>query len=248
VAALTLAGCVGHTEFATEIGSTSATVHGVGMAGPEGTDVYFEYWPTADPASRLETPHRSVDPGASGVFDEPVEGLEPETGYSFRICGDEDGRVVCAQTLRFETSRDNVHAWGATATEGPVDNLWDRIDFGVFSGPQGERPTGRAYNRSIVTTDPFPLISEWGSLTDENITCLEVDGNVAVVGFTNDDFVSTQNFALLEDRGPTGSGLDMFMSLPNDFFSRERTDCSMPLPQPFPARPLDYGEIAISDN
>jgi hypothetical protein len=177
-----------------------------------------------------------------------VAGLEPETSYSFRICGEEDGTVVCAQTLRFATSHDNVHAWGATATNQPVDNRWDRIDFGVFSGPAGEDPSGRAFNRSIVFADPVPLIAEWGSQTVDTITCLEVSGNTAVVGFTNTDFFSTQSFALLEDRGPTGSGLDVFMSLPNDFFSREPSDCSMPLPQFFPARPLEYGEIAISDN
>ena len=251
LAALALPGCAGYTEFATDIGRSSATLNGGGTAGSGGTDVYFEYWPTGTPADRLETPRRSVGPGARGAFQATVAELQVDTSYSFRLCGREGTRVLCAQTRRFVTGADNVSAWGKTrqASPGETPYVWDRIDSQAFSGPTGLNPTGRFYNRLIVVSRPPP--STMGSLTEDNVTCVKVQGRTAVVGFKDPGASGEQNFALLEDNGPSGSGQDRYQALPNSFFNRQPIDCSLPLPEPL-GRPETLapgaGDVAISDN
>ena len=251
LAALALPGCAGYTEFATDIGRSSATLNGGGVAGSGGTDVYFEYWPTATPADRLETPRRSVGPGARGAFQAAVTELQVDTSYTFRLCGREGARVLCAQTRRFVTGADNVSAWGKTreASPGETPYVWDRIDSQATSGPTGLNPTGRFFNRLIVVSRPPP--STMGSLTEDNVTCVKVQGRTAVVGFRDPGASGEQNFALLEDNGPSGSGQDRYQALPNSFFNRQPTDCSLPLPEPLGrAETLapGAGDVAISDN
>ncbi len=112
LAGLSVTGCAGYTEFATDIGHSSATLNGGGVAGPSGTVVYFEYWPTAEPGAKLETPRRAIGAAARGPFEARVTDLDADTSYSFRLCGQEDAVVICAQTRRFVTGADNVFAWG----------------------------------------------------------------------------------------------------------------------------------------
>ncbi len=251
LAVLALPGCAGYTEFATDIGRTSATLNGGGTAGPDGTDAYFEYWPTADPGDRLETPRRPVQAGAQGAFEADVSELNVNTSYSFRICGQEGPRVICAQTRRFITGADTVHAWGRTreASAGETPFVWSGIDAEASSTPTGANAAGRVFNR--VTIVSSGMTTPFGSLTEETVTCVNVQGNTAFVGFRDPGASGGLNFALLEDHGPTGSGLDRFISLPNVFINREPTDCSEPFPEPF-GRPETLapgaGDVAISDN
>jgi hypothetical protein len=243
MAASALAGCVGQTEFATGVSDTAATFHARGEAGPSGTDVYFEYWPASDPTARQETPHRSVGPKVAGPFDEPVDDLDSSTAYAYRVCGEEGaGAPLCAQVRTLRTSGDSVQAWGAAST--PDDAFrWDRIDLNAFSSAFGGSPSGRVFDRVTVRGNPLPFSQ--GSLTDDNVTCVNVDGKVAVVGFTDQD--GTQNFVGLEDNGPAGSNQDSYFALPNDFYNRTPTDCSIPLTAVLGPVTMRYGDVAISD-
>jgi hypothetical protein len=241
--ALFVSGCVGTTTFATGVGRTEATLNGTGTTGPSGTDVYFEYWPTANAAAKVETSHRAIGPNVSGPIREHVGDLADDTRYSFRLCGVEDARVVCAQTRQFETGHANVQAWGETERA----TFWfQRIDVDVVSGPGGEDPSGHATNVGRLANQA-PLL--WGSKSP-NVTCLHVEGNTAVVGFTNpgETGENHQSFALLQDNGASGSGKDEFLSFPNGFFHRQPDDCSLPLQgAPGAPVPLAQGDIAISD-
>jgi hypothetical protein len=70
VAALTAAilgvtGCYGQTDLATNSGPTSATLNARGTANSGPVVPYFEYWKTATPRAKLQTPIRIIAPGAT---------------------------------------------------------------------------------------------------------------------------------------------------------------------------------------
>ena len=90
------------------------------------------------------------------------------------------------------------------------------------SGPSGENPTGTA----SWTVCAFP-----GCLGDSgSITCLAVDGNVAIVGFRRDAF--TQSVARVLDGGP-GPGDDSYSVVTYlSRFELPAPDCSSFPPQP----------------
>jgi hypothetical protein len=231
-------GCAGYTEFATNVGNTTATLNGGGTAGAGGTDVYFEYWPTASPGAKRETVRRDVPGGAGGPFRQDVTGLEDDTAYSFRLCGSESDLVVCAQTRTFATGQDNVQAWGATSADPSVAFLrWQDIDLSVLSGPLGETPTGSGFARGFVNGRPTEVRFDYDA-----VSCIEVDGNVADIGFP--DFSGNVAYARLEDNGPSGSGTDRFGWLGDD---RSPPGCSTTREFPIMG-PLTTGDIAISDN
>jgi hypothetical protein len=89
--ALVLAGCPsGHTQVATEITDTAATLNGTGNPDGVRTDYWFQYGTTT--AYGNETPHRD---GGSGTepqnVSERVTGLSPSTTYHFRLVAQPDG-------------------------------------------------------------------------------------------------------------------------------------------------------------
>ena len=92
------------------------------------------------------------------------------------------------------SAQDSVVAFGDS---GPFTNL----DINVTSGPNGENPTGHAF--VSIGSDRFISAS---------ITCLEVNGNTAVVGGTLEPnpFGIVGFLETLVDNGPAGSGLDTF--------------------------------------
>jgi hypothetical protein len=69
------------TEPATDVGATSATLHGT-VDGPA-TNVHFEYGTTASPGYGLATPKQEVT--AAGDVSATVSGLTGETEYHYRI-------------------------------------------------------------------------------------------------------------------------------------------------------------------
>ncbi|MGA8804582.1 MAG: hypothetical protein WB866_07825, partial [Solirubrobacterales bacterium] len=76
--------------------------------GPAST--YFEYWKSADPANKLTTPVRNWPAGASAPFGELVQHLSPSTAYSFRLCGNDQGKSpICVTTKQFTTGVARSH-------------------------------------------------------------------------------------------------------------------------------------------
>jgi hypothetical protein len=102
VVALACAGCYGSTEPATDIGLHGAHLHGAGTANNGPAGVFFQLWPSAFPARVQETRHVDVPDGTSGPFSRSTEvQLALDTEYSFRLCADEGGGPICAQTRTF---------------------------------------------------------------------------------------------------------------------------------------------------
>jgi hypothetical protein len=63
-------------------------------------------------------------------------------------------------------------------TQGLVNLEWH--DVGATSGPSGQNASGRVF---LYSESPSGAIQVFGSPTVDNVTCLGVQGNVAVVGF-----------------------------------------------------------------
>jgi hypothetical protein len=254
LAAIALAGCYGETDLATNIDENAATLNSRGTTNNGPANAFFEYWKTATPGTKLTTPAKAIPGGVSGPFSQRVSGLDPHTSYSFRLCGADQssgGSPVCAQTRSFITGRASVQAYGDTfAPYG--ENGWDRIDVNVAAGPAGGNPIGRVsarfYNAEVGPPGgvAFPI----GSATEENVTCIAVQGNVAVVGFLQIPSwegvapYSDQQFAYIVDGGPAGSGQDRFAATLNTE-DRDPTDCTIPA-NPAANSPLRKGEAAVS--
>jgi len=248
--ALVAVGC-GQTDFATNVGETSATLNGTITTYSEGeaTSVHFEYWKTFDSSVRHQTPSRTVT--GTGPVSETVTPLAADTHYSYRLCGTEgDGPVVCSQTRTFATGRDSVQAYGETEEYGsaPRHQVVD-IDVDALEGESAQPPLGRAYFR-FGTAGGFGVVwAPVGSKSGPNITCLSVNGNEATVGVRDDQNPVTslrQTFVRAVDGGPLGSGLDRFeLFIPPSDDPRAPTDCS-PLPA-FGQFELIKGEVAVND-
>ena len=105
--ALVGAGCYGDTDEASNVGGHAATLnfHGKANSGPAYT--YFEYWKTAEPNNKLKTPTRNWPAGAEGSFWERPQHLSEQTGYAYRLCGNDQGKwpPACASTKQFTTGR-----------------------------------------------------------------------------------------------------------------------------------------------
>jgi hypothetical protein len=101
--------------------------------------------------------------------------------------------VPAAGAVAQTPAGDSVQASGST-------NTWSGIDISAQSGPSGENPSGHV------------TVSGLGGQPDP-VTCLQVNGNTAYVGFRN-SFLSANMAAKLVDNVPGYSnGVDRF-----DFF------------------------------
>jgi hypothetical protein len=248
-----LAGCYGQTDLATRIDPTSATLNARGAADNGPAHAYFEYWKSTTPGNKLQTPTKAIPAGASGPFDQRATQLTPDTWYSFRLCGADQGKSpACAQTRSFFTGRSSIQAYGQT--DSPYGyNGWDRIYVNVVAAPPGGSPSGRVFARwyNAEAGPPGGVSLETGSNTEDNVTCVLIQGNVAVIGyrqvppFPDDIPVSNQGFAYVVDGGPAGSGRDRFEAGPL-FQDRDPNDCQPPANNPDSLTPLRKGEAAVS--
>jgi hypothetical protein len=255
-AILGIAGCYGQTDLATNVSQGGATLNARGTANNGPADVFFEYWKDSTPQTKLQTPTKTVPSGASGAFKQDVSGLADQTAYSYRLCGKDQGasgNPVCAQTHSFITGPASVQAFGETYDKSANVAAQD-IYINVAAVP-GAAPRGRAYyryrNYNGNTGFPTGFAFEVGSQTEDNVTCLNVQGNVAVVGFRQvppypDSIpLGNQQFALVVDGGAAGSGKDTFgASLDFKASQRSPDDCSIP-PAGYRG-PLTRGEVSVS--
>jgi hypothetical protein len=103
-AALLGVGCAGNTDAPTNVGAHSAQLNGHGQADNGAAFSYFEYWKTANPANKLKTATRNWPAGAQGAISERPQHLSPSTAYSYRLCGNDQGKnPVCANIRQFNT-------------------------------------------------------------------------------------------------------------------------------------------------
>jgi hypothetical protein len=255
VAALTaailgLAGCYGQTDLATHVGPASATLNARGAANGGPAQAWYEYWKDSAPDDKLQTPAQTIPDGANGPFPQKVAGLANATRYSFRLCG-KDASVgpVCAQTRSFITGAASVQAYGSTAPEPQQSDQMDHIDVNVASGP-----VGRVYaiwRFGGPGGPPGGISFGVGSTTTDNVTCLNVQGNVAAIGFRQvppysaDVPLKNVMHAYVVDGGPPGSGQDRFLTGPT-FEDEDPNDCTIPADVLTITHPLRSGEASIS--
>jgi hypothetical protein len=256
-AAVLVVGC-GQTDYATQVGSSGATLNAtITTLDQQSTATYwFQYWRTATPSETLETTHRTVT--ATGPFSASVGSLPDGTEFQYRLCGSEgDSKPVCAQTRRFTTGRDSLQAWGRSQQFSDCnrqEDVYDPIDFDVVDGPGGA--SGAAFVRWLIACGGG-LDFELGSHSAADITCFQVSGSVAVVGFQvpgnpdPNDPEPGQVFVQAVDGGPAGSGKDSLLVKIDDFppgqFERpNRSDCS-PLGPASAGVPLRDGDVAVND-
>jgi hypothetical protein len=168
VAGIGLSACYGSTEPATNVTFDSAQLNAQGTANNGPANSHFEYWPTSHPEAKLTTPNQAWPAGVSGPFSAKVTVLYASSEYSFRVCGNDEGKpFACAQTRTFTTpapTRDVVEGgWseGFHSPEGTVQ---------ASSGPAGQSPTGTIFYNAAP--------KEYGG----RVTCMSVSGNRAVIG------------------------------------------------------------------
>jgi hypothetical protein len=116
------------------------------------------------------------------------------------------------------------------------------IDIHATSGPSGENPSGRVFYVSTGGAGPVPV----GSLTTDNVTCLAVSGNGAVIGFT-DNFAGgpfNQVTVQVGDLGPANSALDRWW-IPA--LGRDPGDCAGFIDAPGRSAPLTLGDAVVTN-
>jgi hypothetical protein len=178
--ALTLAGCYGSTEPATDVGIDSATLNGHGTANNGRAQSYFEYWLTGSEEGEPPRAGSHEWPaGASGPISAKVTNLAAGSSYSFKLCGNdinaegEGGPQICAQTRTFTTK--------APVEDALRGGFWagccSRLDIDAKSAPNGTNARGsvRWYRSSSTPIDPPRQFSGI-------VTCLAVNGSRAAVG------------------------------------------------------------------
>ena len=246
---LVFAGC-GQTDYATDVTEDGAQLNGTITTLTEGVDTsaWFEYWPTANPAAKQQTPDQDVT--STGPINAEIGSLANHTEYQYRLCGTEDdGEVVCAQTRRFTTGRDTVQAYGRTETTDPNSPSvrWiEGIDFDMVSSPSGVEGAGVL---ELHFAGGFGHLQfDVGGHPDVTaVTCFDVSGNTAIIGFHRvEGQFSFQSFAQLVDGGPLGSGLDTAAAHINELpgaQQRDPSNCTSPLEGPLP---LEAGEVVIN--
>ncbi len=195
VVALVVSGCYGSTEPATDIAFDHATLNGRGTTNNGPADVHFELWTTARPSERGGTVPKTVPGGVTGPFSQPNSpfgpyALVPDTEYSFRLCGRDQGaqNEICAQTRTFRTLK-------------PTGDLLRGFFVLQFTGightgnvqAETDRAGGGAVGR-------LQLPGELGNTFSGNVTCLSVHGHDAAVGALGTTVDGTPASGLLKVR------------------------------------------------
>lgn len=181
LSAVVLPGCYGSTERA-EVGRFAVTLNGKGVANNGPALTFFEYWPTAQPSDKENTPPRFWPSGASGPFSQTVHVLRQGTKYTFRLCGNDDGQSpVCAQTRTFETQRPDSAAGMGTAPPGEGTGEI-RVTLHASSGPSGQEPGGTMLLDTVSGT-PAGFVG--------HVSCLKVSGNTARLAATGKTFIGS---------------------------------------------------------
>lgn len=210
---LVLSACAsGRTGEATEVTDRSAVLTGtVGDVGSGTVRYWFEYGTTTSYGS--ETPRRTVevpDARTRPSVLETVDGLAGSTTYHLRLCArNSRGRGICGGDRTFTTTagRDSVTGTGTVLSIPELGYAYG-AELDASSDPDGTDPRGRGL------TGPGALYFRLVDAGD--VTCLQVDGNRATIGFEADpvDFgqppetPTPSKLVFVEDNGPAGDRLN----------------------------------------
>jgi hypothetical protein len=239
IAAVVLTGCVlGETGDARYVADDAATLIGTLLSTQNGSArFWFEYGTTTSYGESTPELTSGVAQGARQPVSVRVDGLQPATTYHYRLCGvddDADPQGACGADRTFSTGsgRESVSGDGTividagrgasaavTAAADPDSAGYldgDATIAGYFPGPPP------AHHRIF-----------WGG--GGGVSCLRIEGNVAVAGFDfNDPILGLQHAALvIEDNGPTGDRFDLLLLSPGE-----------PCPQPDASR-IGSGFVAF---
>jgi hypothetical protein len=160
-------GCYASTEPATEIQTDSVRLNAHGTANNGPASSWFEYEPSNGAGFLRTTDSRTWPAGASGPFSERVR-LLPNTPYSFRVCGRDEGQAdaACANRRSFKTAKpvgDGVYAVFWFAGHNPPRTAQVSVD--ATSGAAGQQPRGSIHAQGFSGF----------------VTCLAVQGERAAV-------------------------------------------------------------------
>ena len=175
------AGCYGYTRPARDIGVDRATLTGQGTLDKGDAHVYFELWPSSQPAAVFETIGTDLPGGISGPYDESTtksfHGLTPATQYSYRLCARDAGSPggVCAQTLTFKTVTP-----AGDLVRGDYLTLLGGIGHSASVDAHSDASGANAAGTMTLPADKNSPPS--GATFSGAVTCLAVQGNRATVG------------------------------------------------------------------
>jgi hypothetical protein len=163
VAALALPACVGHTDDATNLTATSATLNAHGKA-TDGPVRGFFRWGLQPNALTNTTPGINYPANAEGPHGETITGLSPSTTYYFRGCSTDNAGTLCAELHDFRTLSSTGE--GVVAVAGDIGDDTPR--------PNGQDNTGAL----VASMDPHKVLT-LGDNAYENGTLAEYEANFA---------------------------------------------------------------------
>jgi hypothetical protein len=152
IAALSLSGCVGFTDYATHVTQTSAWLEAHGRTDDYPAKFYFRYanyeadLPTA---AAHRTPTRTVpahrpESGNYGYFHEGVSDLSPGRVWYYELCGADDrpgAPEMCGGRQHFFTDSASGQDRIEVTLTDPA-SIWYLHRIKAASGPQGQHPDG----------------------------------------------------------------------------------------------------------
>ena len=135
-AAFLLPACVGHTDDATNLTATSATLNAHGVATDGSARAFFR-WGTSSNNLTNSTPGATYPANVEGPHAETITGLSPSTTYYFRACAVDNAGTLCAELHHFKTLASNgdavVAAAGDIGDDTPSPNGQDETGAIVAS-------------------------------------------------------------------------------------------------------------------
>jgi|SoiMethySBSTD1v2_1073268.scaffolds.fasta_scaffold819643_2 hypothetical protein len=224
--AVCASGCaVGVRGPVTQLTTHSAVLNGRVASTASGDASYYFEWGEGDELQKTPVETLFVGAGFAPPVSAPVDGLEPEPTYHFRVCAEDaenQGAPECSPFREFSVA--------ATAGQDYAVGEWvlsgTLFVLDAHSGPLGENPLG-----SLVAD------AGRGARETGEVACLRVDGNRATVGVRFPTI--GDSFFFLQDN-PTGQ--DGFAGEPAD--GRPVTGCPAP---PATFGTLQNGDVEIHD-
>jgi calcineurin-like phosphoesterase family protein len=160
-AALALPGCVGHTDDATSLTATSATLNAHGKSTNGSARAFFR-WGVQPNALTNSTPGINYPANVEGPHAETITGLSPSTTYYFRACATDNAGTLCAELHDFRTL--TASGEGVVAVAGDI-------------GDDTPRPNGQDNTGALVAgMDPHKVLT-LGDNAYENGTLAEYEAN-----------------------------------------------------------------------
>lgn len=154
------------TRPASDIGTETATLHGVVLPHKASATYWFVYGPSEKYGSK--TPEENIGPGKKAVkVSAAVKGLTPETNYHFRVVVSNGKRTVRGRDRTFSTmpggvgGEEAIAKWSLQTTPNPGGfgnnfetvsclSATECIGAGESNGPMAERWDGSAW--SLMST------------------------------------------------------------------------------------------------